>query len=58
MYDNACFQEMPQTVNLWTKFLELRCIIDSSLQNIEDRWKEGKVRDYCVGREMISRGMS
>ena len=35
-------EEMPQTVNLWAKFLELRCIIDSSLQTIEDRWKEGK----------------
>ena len=40
---------MPQTVNIWNKFLELRCIIDSSLQNIEDRWKEGKVGLACLG---------
>ena len=42
---------MPQTVNVWTKFLELRCIIDSSLQNIEDRWKEGQVRKHVTEGE-------
>ncbi|XP_028399895.1 centromere/kinetochore protein zw10 homolog [Dendronephthya gigantea] len=35
-------EEMPETVKVWRKFLELRCIIDSSLQNIENRWSEGK----------------
>ncbi len=45
-HDDLCFQEIPQAVNTWKKFLELRCIIDSSLQNIEDRWNDGKVSDY------------
>ncbi|CAB4033336.1 centromere kinetochore zw10 homolog [Paramuricea clavata] len=35
-------EEIPEAVDVWKKFLELRCIIDSSLQNIEDRWKDGK----------------
>ncbi|XP_046859570.1 centromere/kinetochore protein zw10 homolog isoform X2 [Xenia sp. Carnegie-2017] len=35
-------QEMASTVQTWTKFIELRAIIDSSLQNIENRWKDGK----------------
>ena len=47
------FQDIGKVVTVWKKFIELRGVIDSSLQGIEDRWAEGKASFSLYGFKLI-----